>query len=120
MPTNRLALFDPVANDQGLRLNLDLFPERREVAALRESKYKATVAQHYNAKVRHTQLAPGDLVLRRNEASRVEGQRKFYPAWEGPYRVQEAHRSGSYKLTTLDGMPIPRTWHISNLRRFIC
>lgn len=113
-------MFDPTTNDQGLSLNLDLLTERREVAALRESKYKATMAQHYSAKVRDTQLAPGDLVLRKNEASRVEGQRKLDPTWEGPYRVHEAYRSGSYKLTALDGTPIPRAWNISNLRRFVC
>lgn len=42
MPTTRLALFDPATNDQGLRFNLDLLSERREIASLRESKYKAT------------------------------------------------------------------------------
>lgn len=120
MPTSRLTLFDPATNDAGLRLNLDLLSERREIAFLREATYKATMAQHYNSRVRHTQFAPGDLVLRKNEASRVEGQRKLDPTWEGPYRVHEAHRSGSYKLTTLDGTPIPRTWHITNLRRFTC
>lgn len=52
-------------------------------------------------------LPQGELVLRKNEASRVEGQRKLDPTWEGPYRVHEAHRSGSYKLTPLMARPFP-------------
>lgn len=35
--------------------------------------------------------------------------------WEGPYRIIEATQSGSYKLETMAGSLIPRTWHITNL-----
>lgn len=118
MPTYRVLNFQESATSADLRHNLDLLEERREIAALREAKYKATIAQHYNAKVKNTQFKPGDLVLRKNSASRVEGQSKLDANWEGPYRVEEAYRSGSYKLITLEGKPIPRAWHVSNLRRY--
>lgn len=40
MPTYRIDFFDAADNPEELRLNLDLLEERRELAALRESKYK--------------------------------------------------------------------------------
>lgn len=118
MPTYRIDFFDAADNPEELRLNLDLLEERRELAALRESKYKSAISQHYNRKVRATAFKPGDLVLRKNEASRAEGQRKLDATWEGPYRVVEASWVGSYKLELLNGSSVPRAWHVSNLRRF--
>ena len=76
MPTYQTAHLDETSNIEGLRQNLDMLDERREVAALREAKYKASTAQYYNARVRNTQFKPGEMVLRKNEASRVEGQKK--------------------------------------------
>lgn len=118
MPTYRVSHFLESDNQDALCLSLDLAEERREIAALREAKYKNVMAQHYNAKVRHTQFKPGDLVLRKNSAGKAEGQGKLAPTWEGPYKVTEAFRSGSYMLSTMEGKPIPRAWHVSNLRRY--
>lgn len=81
MPTYRILHFQEPTTMDDLRHNLDLLEERREMAALREAKYKATIAQHYNAKVRNTQFKPGDLVLRKNSASRVESQGKLDANW---------------------------------------
>ncbi|GKC92688.1 reverse transcriptase domain-containing protein [Tanacetum coccineum] len=53
----------------------------------------------------------------RNEASRVEDQGKLGPKWEGPYRVTKAYQNGSYKLQTMGGKEVPRTWHAINLRK---
>ena len=60
----------------------------------------------------------GDLVLRRNEASRQESVGKMGPKWEGPYRVIEVRSNGSYLLETMDGKALPRPWNIANLKRF--
>ncbi|GJX97848.1 hypothetical protein Tco_0353646 [Tanacetum coccineum] len=57
------------------------------MAALRTAKYKAQTERYYNKKVKHKALKVGDFVLRKNEASRKEGQRKLDPNWEGPYQV---------------------------------
>lgn len=118
MPTYRVEHFDPQLNLEELRLNLDLLEERRELAALRESKYKHLISGYNNSKVKATSFRPGDLVLRKNDANHVEGHWKLDPKWEGPYRVTETARSGSYKLETLHGKALPRPWHITNLRRF--
>lgn len=51
MPTYRISYFEEKENDEALQQSLDLVEERRDIAALREVKYKAIMAHHYNAKV---------------------------------------------------------------------
>nr|GEX58873.1 reverse transcriptase domain-containing protein [Tanacetum cinerariifolium] len=46
---------------------------------LRLRRYKRQMESYYNKKVRHHQLQICDFVLRKNEASRQEGQRKLDP-----------------------------------------
>ncbi|XP_074375117.1 uncharacterized protein LOC141716834 [Apium graveolens] len=58
----------------------------------------------------------GDLVLRKIEASGVGERGKLAPNWEGPYKVRKTLGRGSYKLETLNGDEVPRTWHASNLK----
>nr|GEY03069.1 reverse transcriptase domain-containing protein [Tanacetum cinerariifolium] len=89
-------------NEEEMRLNLDLLQERRETAAIREEKHKTKMEQNCNKKVRPSRFRPGEFVFRRNEASRVEDQGKLGPKWEGPYKVVEAYRNGSYELETLE------------------
>ncbi|KAD4585406.1 hypothetical protein E3N88_23007 [Mikania micrantha] len=110
--------FSPTSNDKELELNLDLLEEERNMASIKEARYKQAIEQYYNKKVRHVRFRPGDLVLRKNEASRQEDTGKLGPKWEGPYRVKECHQKGSYKLEDMNGKPIPRHWNASNLRKF--
>jgi len=53
-PTSRL--LHPEENNQALRMNLDLLEERREVATIREAKYKAKMEKFYNNRVREQVL----------------------------------------------------------------
>ncbi|GJZ96749.1 hypothetical protein Tco_0669083 [Tanacetum coccineum] len=73
--------------------------------------------QYYNQKVRPMSFKPDEYVFRRNEASRVEDQGKLGSKWEGPYRVTGAYQNGSYKLQTMEGKEVPKTWHAINLRK---
>ena len=98
MQTYRTMKFDPDVNEEEQRLNLDLLQERREMAAIREAKYKTKVEQYYNQRVRPVSFKVGDFVYRRNETSKMESQRKLGPNLEGPYRIVEAYHNGSYKL----------------------
>lgn len=72
---------------------MDLIEGQREITTLQEAKYKAIVTQHYNPKAKRTQFGPGDLVLRKNKANKVEGQKKLDPNWERPYKIEEGFRS---------------------------
>ncbi|GKD06175.1 reverse transcriptase domain-containing protein [Tanacetum coccineum] len=90
MPTHRTSNVNEKTNDQELRLNLDLLDERREIAAIREARYKQQVEKYYNKKVRHVQFKMGEFVLRINEVSRAANTGKLRPTWEGPYKVIQA------------------------------
>ncbi|GJY82758.1 hypothetical protein Tco_0496134 [Tanacetum coccineum] len=86
MPTHQTSSLNGKTNDQELRLNLDLLDERREIAAIREAKYKQQVEKYYNKKVRHVQFKVGEFVLRKNKVSRAANTCKLGPTWEGPYK----------------------------------
>ena len=58
----------------------------------------------------------GDLVLRRMQDT--TGHHKLLSPWEGPFIVAKFTRPGSFELITEDGVPVPNTWHIDQLRRF--
>ncbi|XP_016170568.1 uncharacterized protein LOC107613192 [Arachis ipaensis] len=97
----------------------DLIEETREMAHLTETALKQRIALRYNAKVRKRDFEEGDLVLRRNDIGvPAPGEGKLAVNWEGPYRVREVLDKGAYKLEKLDGKEIPRTWNVSNLKRF--
>ncbi|GJY82466.1 reverse transcriptase domain-containing protein [Tanacetum coccineum] len=103
MPTHRTSNVNEKTNDQELRLNLDLLDERREIASIKEARYKQQVEKYYNKKVRHVQFKMGEFVLRRNEASRAANTGKLGPTWEGPYKVIQAFQSRAYKLSNMEG-----------------
>ncbi|GJS19835.1 reverse transcriptase domain-containing protein [Tanacetum coccineum] len=117
MPTYRTAAVDIVRNDDEIRLNLDLLEERRERAAIREAKAKSKMMRYYNARVRGVTFKPGDYVYRSNEASHAMDGGKLGPKWEGPYEVTEVLGGGAYKLRSMDGAVLPRTWNIANLKK---
>nr|GEV13237.1 reverse transcriptase domain-containing protein [Tanacetum cinerariifolium] len=117
MPTYRTAAVDVVYNDEELRLNLDLLEERRERATICEAKAKLKMMKYYNARVRGVTFRPGDFVYRSNDASHAVAGGKLGPKWEGPYEVTETLGDGAYKLRSMDGTILPRTWNIANLKK---
>ncbi|XP_064992463.1 uncharacterized protein LOC103998586 [Musa acuminata AAA Group] len=117
--TLRTRSYDEEVSNEGLRASLDVLEERRADAHLKALSYQRAVARVYNKKVRPRPIKLGDLVLRKAEVSdpaRVRG--KLAPKWEGPYRVAKTVRPGTYRLTTMNGSPLPRTWNIWNLKKF--
>ncbi|KAL6225803.1 hypothetical protein ACLB2K_004652 [Fragaria x ananassa] len=52
IPSGRVENFDAATNKEGLRLNVDLVEERRDMADMHNQVYKQRVARHYNRKVR--------------------------------------------------------------------
>jgi hypothetical protein len=103
-------------NKQSLMVNLDLLPEVREDAALRNAAGKIKVAQRYNSRVKPRSMMAGDLVLRKKTPR--AGDNKLSPNWEGPYRVNDALGNGAYHLEEIDGTRIPRSWNATHLRHY--
>nr|XP_017239371.1 PREDICTED: uncharacterized protein LOC108212150 [Daucus carota subsp. sativus] len=116
-PSQRLQAYDSDSNTQGLRAHKDLLPELRETAVIRMANYKNKTAQYFR-KIRPRDFQQGDKVLRATRVSDPTHNRKLDPNWEGPYIIQQIKGPGTYVLSSLDGDPIPNTWHISHLRRF--
>ncbi|GKE03004.1 reverse transcriptase domain-containing protein, partial [Tanacetum coccineum] len=118
IPTEiRMPVVDVVHNDEELWLNLDLLEERRECAAIRKAKAKLNMTKYYNARVKGVTFRPGDFVYHSNDASHAVDGGKLSPKWEGPNEVMEALGDGSYKLRSIDGTILPRTWNIANLKK---
>nr|GEZ62310.1 reverse transcriptase domain-containing protein [Tanacetum cinerariifolium] len=92
MPTYRIAAVDSVHNDEELQLNLDLLEERRERAAIRETKAN-------------------------NDASHAVDGGKLGLKWKAPYEVTEALGYVAYKIRSANGTVLPRTWNVANLKK---
>lgn len=117
-PSYRVIHFEKTSNEDGIRTNLELIDEVRDQAAHKMEKYKEKTRAYFGQKARVKNFGVGDLVLRDTEASDPTNTGKLQPNWEGPYKVQEVVRPGTYKLAHLDGTEIPNTWHGIRLRKF--
>ena len=98
------------------RLNLDLLDEVREEARLKAEAVKRRIERRYNSKVMPRQFREGDLVMRK--AHQYEMENKLSPKWTGPFRITEALENGAYRLETLEGGAIPRTWNAMHLKLY--
>ena len=95
-------------------MNLDLLDEVREEARVKAEAIKRRVERKYNSRARPRQFRDGDLVMRK--AHLYEMQNKLSPKWTGPFRITEALGNGAYRLETLEGGAIPRTWNATHLK----
>ncbi|KAL0410494.1 UNVERIFIED_CONTAM: hypothetical protein Slati_3639100 [Sesamum latifolium] len=116
MPSHRILHFNEENSAQLLKEHLDLVDEIRKTTFIRTQRYKITMINAHNkrVKVRHFQV--GDLVLRRVDALKPVG--KLDPKWEGPYKITKIIGNGAYELEDTEGRVLSRLWNIHNLRRF--
>uniref|UniRef100_A0A2N9F200 Integrase catalytic domain-containing protein n=1 Tax=Fagus sylvatica TaxID=28930 RepID=A0A2N9F200_FAGSY len=111
--------YDEQKNEEQLRLNLDLIDEVRETAETRMKRYQEKMARHYNSRVKPRQLSIGDLVLRKvTLATRNPSEGKLGPNWEGPYKIIEVRRPGTYHLEDMNGRRLSHPWNAEHLRRY--
>ncbi|XP_074355318.1 uncharacterized protein LOC141694424 [Apium graveolens] len=105
----RTEVYNVKTNNFGLKANVDLLEEETKAAHQRNMKYLLQAAQHYDSGIKKRSFGIGDLVLRELASSMPTKQGKFQPNWEGPYKVIEVVRTGTYKLETLAGEAIKNT-----------
>ncbi|VFQ74019.1 unnamed protein product [Cuscuta campestris] len=117
-PTFRESNYQPQQNKEDHLAELNLVEERRMAAEVKMSTYQQVVKKYHDNKVGPRYFQVGDEVLRRREASRPGDGGKLARNWEDPYRVRAVIRPGTYRLETLDGVPIERTWNSHHLRKF--
>ena len=100
-------------------MNLNLINEVRTDADERMTRYKNLMARKYDAMVKPRRFNIGDLVLKRvSLATKNPAHGKLGPKWEGPYRVINCKRQGSYYLEALDGRKLKHPWNVEHLRRY--
>ncbi|KAL0449058.1 UNVERIFIED_CONTAM: hypothetical protein Slati_1462200 [Sesamum latifolium] len=85
MPSHRVMNFSEECNAKLFRESPDLIEELRERAFIRIQRYKNTMINSYNKRVKARSFQVGDLVLRRVNTLKPVG--KLDPTWEGPYKV---------------------------------
>ncbi|VFR00756.1 unnamed protein product [Cuscuta campestris] len=117
-PTFRESNYQPQQNEEDHLAELNLVEERRMAAEVKMSTYQQVVKKYHDNKVGPRYFQVGDEVLRRREASRPSDGGKLAKNWEGPYRVRAIIRPGTYRLETLEGVPVERTWNSHHLRKF--
>ena len=78
-------------------MNLDLIDDVRTDAEHRTAKYKNLMARQYDAMVKLRHFNIGDLVLKRvSLATKNPAHGKLGPNWEGPYKIINYKKQGSY------------------------
>ena len=77
------------------------------------------MAIQYDAMVKPRRFNIGDLNLKKvTLATRNPAYGKLGPNWEGPYRVINCKRPGSYYLEALDELRLEHPWNVEHLRRY--
>ena len=119
MASHRVKGYQVKENEVQLHLNLDLIDEIRTDAEQRTARYKNLMARQYDAMMKPKRFNIGDLILKRvTLATRNPAYGKLGPNWEGPYRVINYKRQGSYYLEGLDRRRLEHPWNVEHLRRY--
>ena len=119
MANHRVTMYQDKDNKEQLRLNLDLIDKVRTNAEERTARYKNLMARQYDAMVKPRRFNIGDLVLKKvSLAIKNPAHRKLGLNWEGPYRIINCKRQGSYYLETLDERKLEHPWNVEHLRRY--
>ena len=102
--------------EQSSQLALDGLDALRQEATLNIERYQASMARAYNKTVRPRPIRVGDLVLKLKANPEVGG--KLSSKWEGPYEVVSQSRPTSFRLKTLEGAELQRSWNTINLKKY--
>ncbi|KAJ9565033.1 hypothetical protein OSB04_000999 [Centaurea solstitialis] len=117
IPTARSRTYDQ--NAINLSYDLDALEEIREKALRTMAAQKGIVERHFNKKVKAKIFQVGDYVLRHVFQNTQEPNAgKLSIKWEGPYIISKVIGNGAYRLTTMEGMEIPRSWNAHHLKRY--
>ncbi|KAJ9538663.1 hypothetical protein OSB04_031396, partial [Centaurea solstitialis] len=104
-------------NAVNLSYDLDALEELREKALRTMAAQKGIVERHFNKKVKAKNFQVGDYVLRHVFQNTQEPNAgKLSIKWEGPYIISKVIGNGAYRLTTMEGTEIPRSWNAHHLK----
>ena len=93
--------------------DVDRAEEECLITCVRTAQYLEGLRRYYNRNIKGRSFAVGDLVLHRKQ--KTKGMHKLSSPREGPYIVKEVTQPGSYRLSDLEGIDVPNSWHIEHL-----
>ncbi|PKI78547.1 hypothetical protein CRG98_001054 [Punica granatum] len=82
---------------------LNFIDEKRLKALCHGQCYQQRMARAFNARVRHREFNPGDLVLRKVLHVMPDSRGKFAYKYDGPFVVKKALSGGAVILSDMDG-----------------
>ncbi|XP_070040449.1 uncharacterized protein [Nicotiana tomentosiformis] len=104
-PSTRYTHATEVANEEELRVNLDLLEERREATLIQMAAQKQMIERYYNMKANLRYFKIGDFVLKKVfRSTKAANAGKLSLNREGPYRVRSIAGKGAYRLETMVGI----------------
>ncbi|XP_074378276.1 uncharacterized protein LOC141719798 [Apium graveolens] len=115
-PSHKVIHFDKVSNIEGPKTNMELLDEVRDRAVQKMEKYKEKTNLYFGKKAKIIEYEVGELVLQYTKASDLTNQDELQPNREGPYKVKEVLRPGTYKMSYLNDTQVPNTWNRARLR----
>ena len=119
MANHRVMTYQEKDNEEQLHLSLNLIDEVRMDAEHRTIRYKNLIARQHDTMVRPRHFNIRYLVLKRvSLATKNPAHGKLGPNWEGPYKVINCKRQGSYYLETLDERKLEHPWNVEYLRKY--
>ena len=117
IPSFRRANYDEGNNEIQMAAEVDLIDERRDQSRLRLAAYQQRTAKYYNSRVQQRRFQVNNLVLRRVFQNTKEWKAGNLGAtWEGPYKIIEVMRPGTYKIASLGGRPERHPWNAEHLK----
>ncbi|XP_021755975.1 uncharacterized protein LOC110721126 [Chenopodium quinoa] len=104
IPCLRIQHYEQQGNEKRMLEELDFLPEVRLKAALKLAAQKSRISKAFNKRVKHKELLPGDLFLRRTTAvGRGNQHGKLSANWEGPFIIHEQVGPGEFLLADQEG-----------------
>ncbi|XP_072073878.1 uncharacterized protein [Arachis hypogaea] len=107
----RVRFYDEVGNIRAQTEELDILPEVREQARIKEEALKQRMALRYNKKAIKRSFATNDLPLIRNDiGTQKSSERKLAANWKGSYKITKFLEKDYYKVSDLKGNELPRVF----------
>ncbi|KAL0431913.1 UNVERIFIED_CONTAM: hypothetical protein Sradi_0817300 [Sesamum radiatum] len=113
---SRVNQYNQQNNSEDRAFDLSVIEEKRDCAYARILHFKSLMTRSYNQRVKPRSFQVDDLIFKKVEVSKHVG--KLDLTWEGPYKVTEIKKKGTYVLQDLEGKDLPRPWNIHNLKKF--